>query len=48
MCHRTVQKTPIYETEEFTEECDCEGGSDCIDELIEPNDIVLLPRSLLK
>jgi len=39
-------KPPTHETEEFIEECACEGGSDCIVQLIETNDILPLPRSL--
>ena len=31
-----------HETDEFTEEDDCENGVDCITQPLEPNDFVLL------
>lgn len=31
-----------HEIEEFTESDDCEDGVDCITQLLEPNDFVLL------
>ena len=34
-----------HETDEFTEEGNCEGGADCIAQTLEPNDFVLLKLS---
>jgi hypothetical protein len=36
------------ETDEFTEEDDCENGVDCITQPLEPNDFVLLKLSKKK
>jgi hypothetical protein len=37
-----------HETDEFTEEDDCENGVDCITQPLEPNDFVLLELSKKK
>jgi hypothetical protein len=36
------------ETDEFTEEGNCEGGADCIAQSLEPNDFVLLKLATKK
>jgi hypothetical protein len=37
-----------HETDEFTEEGDCEGGAGCITQPLEPNDFILLKLATKK
>jgi hypothetical protein len=40
--------TPPHETDELTEEGDCEGAADCITQALEPNGFVLLKLATKK